>query len=67
MAHSELGRPRSINKGPFSQLLHPKGLALNLKHGEIYIIDNIGNGLFTFLVPEWAAIGPFYRMRSSGQ
>jgi DNA-binding beta-propeller fold protein YncE len=37
--------------GPFSQLVHPTGLALNPKDGEIYVTDSIRNGLFTFLVP----------------
>jgi DNA-binding beta-propeller fold protein YncE len=38
--------------GPFSQLVHPTGLALNPKDGEIYVTDSIRNGLFSFLVPE---------------
>ena len=38
--------------GPFSQLAHPTGLALNPQDGEIYVTDSIRNGLFTFLVPD---------------
>lgn len=38
--------------GPFSQLVHPTGLALNPRDGEIYVTDSIRNGLFTFLVPD---------------
>ena len=45
--------PRAIIKGPFSQLLHPTGLALNPTHGEVYVTDSIRNGLFTFLVLDW--------------
>jgi DNA-binding beta-propeller fold protein YncE len=45
--------PRAIIKGPFSQLVHPTGLALNEKDGEVYVTDSIRNGLFTFLVPDW--------------
>ncbi len=44
--------PRGVIKGAFSQLVHPTGLALNSKDGEIYVTDSIRNGLFTFLVPE---------------
>jgi NHL repeat len=44
--------PHAIIKGPYSQLLHPTGLALNVKNGELYVTDSIRNGLFTYLVPE---------------
>jgi hypothetical protein len=44
--------PRAKIGGPFSQLVHPTGLALNSKGGEIYVTDSIRNGLFSFLVPE---------------
>ena len=44
--------PRAIIKGPFSQLVHPTGVALNPKDGEIYVTDSIRNGLFTYLVPD---------------
>lgn len=44
--------PRAKIGGPFSQLVHPTGLALNPKGGEIYVTDSIRNGLFSFLVPE---------------
>jgi DNA-binding beta-propeller fold protein YncE len=44
--------PRAKIGGPFSQLAHPTGLALNPKDGEIYVTDSIRNGLFTFLVPD---------------
>ncbi len=45
---------RAIIKGPFSQLLHPTGLAINPRHGEIYVTDSIRNGLFTFLTPDFS-------------
>jgi len=44
--------PRAKIGGPFSQLAHPTGMALNPKDGEIYVTDSIRNGLFTFLVPD---------------
>ena len=44
--------PRAKIGGPFSQLVHPTGLALNPTDGEIYVTDSIRNGLFSFLVPE---------------
>jgi DNA-binding beta-propeller fold protein YncE len=44
--------PRVRIGGPFSQLVHPTGVALNPADGEIYVTDSIRNGLFSFLVPE---------------
>jgi DNA-binding beta-propeller fold protein YncE len=44
--------PRASIGGPFSQIVHPTGLALNPKDGEIYVTDSIRNGLFSFLVPD---------------
>jgi DNA-binding beta-propeller fold protein YncE len=44
--------PRVKIGGPFSQLVHPTGLALNPVDGEIYVTDSIRNSLFSFLVPE---------------
>jgi DNA-binding beta-propeller fold protein YncE len=45
--------PRAMIKGPFSQLLHPTGLAIDSKHGEIYVTDSVRNGMFTFYAPEF--------------
>ncbi len=45
--------PRKIIRGPFSGLLHPVGLALNPKDGEIYVSDSVRNGVLSFLVPEF--------------
>jgi hypothetical protein len=47
--------PRRMIKGPFSGLLHPVGLALNSKDGEIYVSDSVRNALFTYLVPDFFA------------
>jgi DNA-binding beta-propeller fold protein YncE len=44
--------PRAMIKGPFSGLLHPTGLALDPKHGEIFVSDSVHNGLSVFLTPE---------------
>lgn len=45
--------PSAMVRGPFSGLLHPTGLALNPKDGEIYVSDSIRNGFLTFLVPDF--------------
>lgn len=45
--------PWAIIKGPFSQLVHPTGLAIDPVHGELFVTDSIRNGLFTFLAPEF--------------
>jgi len=45
--------PRARIGGAFSQLVHPTGLALNPKHGEVYVTDSVRNGLFSFLAPDW--------------
>ena len=39
--------------GPFTGLLHPVGMAINPRDGEIYVSDSVRNGLFTFLVPDF--------------
>ncbi|HKC65717.1 MAG TPA: hypothetical protein VKB86_18895 [Pyrinomonadaceae bacterium] len=39
--------------GPFSGLIHPSGLAINPKDGEMYVSDSVRNGVFTFLVPDF--------------
>jgi hypothetical protein len=45
--------PRAIIKGPVSDLVHPGGVALNPKLGEIYASDSVRNGVYTYLVPEF--------------
>jgi len=39
--------------GPFSGLLHPIGLAINPRDGEMYVSDSVRNGVFTYLVPDF--------------
>lgn len=45
--------PHARIGGAFTQLVHPTGLALNPKYGEVYVTDSVRNGLFSFLAPEW--------------
>jgi DNA-binding beta-propeller fold protein YncE len=45
--------PLAMIRGPFSGLLHPVGLALNPKAGEIYLSDSVKNGVLSFLVPQF--------------
>jgi DNA-binding beta-propeller fold protein YncE len=43
--------PRGIIKGPGSYLVHPAGVAINPKSGEVFVTDGVRNGMFTFLAP----------------
>lgn len=45
--------PKMSIKGPVSELVHPAGVALNVKDGEIYASDSVRNAVYTFLVPEF--------------
>jgi DNA-binding beta-propeller fold protein YncE len=45
--------PRAMIRGPYSNLLHPVGLALNPKTEEIYVSDSVRNGVLSFLVPQF--------------
>jgi hypothetical protein len=45
--------PLAIIRGPFSGLIHPVGLALNPKDGEVYLSDSVKNGVLSFLVPQF--------------
>lgn len=47
--------PRGIIKGPGSYLVHPAGVAINPKSGEIFVTDGVRNGMFTFLAPGFFA------------
>jgi hypothetical protein len=40
--------PKAMIKGPSTRLIAPRGAALNLQSGEIYVIDKIQNALFAF-------------------
>lgn len=44
--------PRAVIKGPASGLIWPAGVALNSKGREIYTIDSVRNGMFSFFMPE---------------
>jgi DNA-binding beta-propeller fold protein YncE len=52
--------PRAVIKGPASGLVWPAGVAINARNREIYTIDSIRNGMFTYSVPE------FFRGKPSG-
>jgi DNA-binding beta-propeller fold protein YncE len=43
---------RAMIKGDNTYLVHPAGVAINPKAGEIYATDSVRNGLFTFLSPK---------------
>jgi len=45
--------PRAVIKGPGSFLVHPAGVAVNPKGGEVFATDSVRNGLFTFLAPHF--------------
>lgn len=45
--------PRATIKGPLSELVHPGGVALNVKDGEIYSSDSVRNAFYTYVVPEF--------------
>jgi len=45
--------PRAVIKGPASGVVWPAGVALNPKDRELYTIDSVRNGMFTFSVPEF--------------
>jgi hypothetical protein len=45
--------PRAIIKGPATGLIWPAGVAFNRKDREIYTIDSVRNGVFTFVMPEF--------------
>jgi hypothetical protein len=45
--------PRAVIKGPASGIVWPAGLALNPRQQEIYTIDSVRNGMFTYSVPEF--------------
>ncbi|PYU24484.1 MAG: hypothetical protein DMG32_13895 [Acidobacteria bacterium] len=45
--------PLAMIRGSFSGLIHPVGLALNPKDGEVYVSDSVRNGVLSFLVPQF--------------
>ena len=45
--------PSAVIKGPYSELVHPVGLAVNFKDREIIVTDSVRNGAYIFSVPEF--------------
>ena len=45
--------PRAIIQGAMSGLVHPQGLALNLRDQELFVTDSARNMTFTFSAPEF--------------
>jgi hypothetical protein len=45
--------PLAVIRGPGTGLIHSGGVALSARHKEIYAVDSVHNGLFTFLVPNF--------------
>lgn len=43
--------PRAMIKGPGTFLVHPAGVALDPRGGEIFATDSVRNGLFSYLAP----------------
>jgi DNA-binding beta-propeller fold protein YncE len=43
--------PRAMIRGDNTFLVHPAGVAINPKGGEVFATDSVRNGLFTFLAP----------------
>jgi hypothetical protein len=44
--------PKLIIKGPSSELIRPRGVALNARNKELYVVDMDRNALLTFFTPE---------------
>lgn len=44
--------PRAVIKGLVSQLVHPSGLVIRPRDGELIATDSVRNGVFTFFVPQ---------------
>jgi len=45
--------PRGIIKGPASQVIWPAGVALNPGDREVYTIDSVSNGMYSYHTPEF--------------
>ena len=45
--------PRGIIKGPASEMVWPAGVALNAGDREVYTIDSISNGMYSYYMPEF--------------
>ena len=51
--------PRAVIKGMATYLVHPAGVAIDPKDGEVFATDSVRNGLFMFHVPQF--FKPFTR------
>ena len=45
--------PRGIIKGPASEMVWPAGVALNARDREVYTIDSVSNGMYSYYMPEF--------------
>lgn len=45
--------PHGIILGPASELLHPVGIAIDAKHGQVFASDSVRNSVFSYLVPSF--------------
>lgn len=44
--------PKAVIKGPISGIVHPAGVALDIKNREIFVTDSNRNGTLTYSIPE---------------
>jgi len=44
--------PRGVIKGPASEMVWPAGVALNPGNREVYTIDSVSNGMYSYYMPE---------------
>ncbi|HLJ10907.1 MAG TPA: hypothetical protein VKU82_06945, partial [Planctomycetaceae bacterium] len=45
--------PRGVIKGPASEMVWPAGVALNPGDREVYTIDSVSNGMYSYYMPEF--------------
>ena len=45
--------PRGVIKGPASEMVWPAGVALNPGNREVYTIDSVSNGMYSYYMPEF--------------
>jgi hypothetical protein len=56
--------PRAVIKGLATYLVHPAGVAIDPKDGEVFATDAVRNGFFSYFVPEF--FKPFGRQPDTG-
>jgi DNA-binding beta-propeller fold protein YncE len=59
--------PRGIITGPGSYLVHPAGVAIDPKKGEVFATDGVRNGLFSFLAPKFFTEDHDHRKAAASQ